>query len=65
MLNTHRKLIEECAELIQAICKAERFGLDNWHPERHGYSNRQAICDEMRDVERLIAEMRCNLVEER
>ena len=26
------RTIEECSELIQICCKAERFGLDNYHP---------------------------------
>lgn len=44
------KLIEECGELIQAVCKGERFGWDNYHPDRPNSTNVQELCDEMRDV---------------
>ena len=27
------RIIEECAELIQDVQKAKRFGWTNWHPE--------------------------------
>jgi hypothetical protein len=43
-------LIEECSELIQAICKAKRFGLDNWHPVTK-VKNRDQIMLEIMDVE--------------
>lgn len=26
-------VIEECSELIHILCKTERFGIDNYHPE--------------------------------
>lgn len=48
------KLIEELSELIQAICKAKRFGIDNFHPVTF-VTNRRQILDEMKDVEQRIA----------
>jgi len=51
------RLTEECAELIKAICKAERFGYDNFHPERPEGSNSDAILREINDVRRLLDEM--------
>ncbi len=52
------RLIEECSELIHAICKAERFGIDLYHPSDYEPSNRERICEEIKDVERLISEWR-------
>jgi len=43
------KLIEECSEVVQIVCKAERFGLDNYHPVTK-IINRNAINDELDDL---------------
>ena len=43
------QLIEECAELIQAIMKARRFGYFNTHPDT-GTTNLDLIKREMDDV---------------
>lgn len=44
-------LTEECAEVIQAVSKAQRFGLHSIHKER---SNQQNIQQEVGDVLALI-----------
>lgn len=44
------KLIEECGELIQALCKADRFGLYTSHPDRPETNNLDEIRKEMADV---------------
>lgn len=43
-------LIEECAELIVAICKAFRFGLENTHPVSK-VRNIDAISSELDDIQ--------------
>ena len=44
------KLIEECAEVIQALCKADRFGLDDHNPVTL-IANRDAIKSEIDDLQ--------------
>ena len=43
-------IIEECAEVIQAACKGDRFGWDNFHPDRPGQTNLQELEKEIEDV---------------
>jgi NTP pyrophosphatase (non-canonical NTP hydrolase) len=46
------KLIEECGELIQAVCKGERFGYDDRNPLiENSPTCRQRVLDEIDDVE--------------
>lgn len=45
------RLIEECAELQQALCKAKRFGWFSRHPDYpNGADNLEAVKREMDDV---------------
>jgi hypothetical protein len=44
------KLIEECAELQKALCKAERFGWENCPPKHPGRTNLMHIVEELSDV---------------
>lgn len=55
------RVVEECAELIKAIMKATRFGIDNFHPDSPERTNRMDILDEMKDVEESIHEYRCQI----
>jgi hypothetical protein len=54
-------LVGECAEVIQAIAKAQRFGLDNFNPElppSERELNRDWILRELIDLERGISYVR-------
>lgn len=44
------RVIEECSELTQALCKADRFGWFNFHPERSNETNLDDVRREMDDV---------------
>lgn len=48
--NVEDRLIEECSELIQALCKAKRFGFDSHHPDRPQNTNLTEIRGEIMDV---------------
>lgn len=64
------KLIEESAELIEAICrliqitcKAKRFGWDNFHPaDSPERTNALRVCEEMDDVAKWSRELRARMV---
>jgi NTP pyrophosphatase (non-canonical NTP hydrolase) len=55
------RLIEECSELIQALCKADRFGLENYHPDSF-LSNSDCIQNEITDVLSAIEEYQLSLL---
>jgi NTP pyrophosphatase (non-canonical NTP hydrolase) len=44
------RIIEECGEVIQAVCKCERFGIDNFHPDKPDENNLMRLESEINDV---------------
>lgn len=52
------RLAEECAEVIQALMKIERFGLAAFNPfDEVPVSNAQRLYDELQDLKACVAEM--------
>lgn len=48
-------LMEECAELQQAVAKLSRFGPDGYHPlDPHRETNRAALLREYEDVRQAV-----------
>ena len=57
-MNTKTKEIlnilqEECAEVIQAVSKCDRFGIDNFKPGKPK-TNREHLADELGDLQAMI-----------
>lgn len=53
------QLIEECSEVIQILCKCNRFGWHNYHPDDPKKTlNFFLVLSELDDLERRIDEFR-------
>jgi len=58
------KVIEEASEVIKAICKAKRFGLENFNPyDPEKITNKQKILEEMDDLSHAIDTYKLELKE--
>lgn len=57
MTSTEKEILailqEECAEVIQAVSKCTRFGLENLKPGEHK-TNRQHLSEELGDLKTMI-----------
>jgi len=56
------RTIEECSELIKELCKARRFGWDNWHPKEPKKLNVKRVYDEIQDVKSVIDELEMSIL---
>ncbi len=56
------RVIEECAEVIHAICKAKRFGIENCHPDTPKICNAQLILSEVEDLEKVLQSYKPHLI---
>lgn len=53
------RTIEELSELIHILCKIDRFGADNYHPEdTEKTPNWKLALSEIEDVEKRISELK-------
>ncbi len=51
------RVIEECGELIQALCKANRFGWFNWDPRTPECKNIDNVLSEVDDVKSALLDL--------
>ncbi len=53
------QLIEECSEVIQAVCKGLRFGWHNYHPnDTNKTPNYDLVFNELNDLEKRMYEFK-------
>lgn len=57
------KVIEECSEVIQAVCKVKRFGWFNYHPDRPESNNLDELRQEMDDAIEAFAKLEAVLIQ--
>ena len=57
------RVIEECSEVIHILCKIDRFGYDNYHPENPRSSNKELLIGEILDLKTVLQELEHELGE--
>jgi NTP pyrophosphatase (non-canonical NTP hydrolase) len=48
------RVIEECGEVLQAIAKIKRFGLQSYHPDRPNSDNQIEVLKEIGDLRKAL-----------
>ena len=55
------RVVEECGELLQCVGKGERFGWDNFHPDRPTTTNLEELEIELEDLNMAVGALK-NLI---
>ena len=50
------QVVEECGEVIQAVCKLKKFGIENYHPLMNT-NNGENLLSELHDLKHAITEV--------
>ena len=59
------RVIEECSELIKALCKVDRFGWQSCHPKMPGLTNHDQVMLEIDDVIEACNRLKRNIINRR
>lgn len=56
------RIIEECGEILKAVGKGERFGWNNYHPDRPNTTNLDELDNEISDLLEAVEDLKGELL---